>query len=221
MSYSQDPGFSEHIAIKALRNVNVSKHKIYDRHDIMLFYCVMARLYAYQGSACKCIMTLKQLENCLYDCDMTHPVVKRIKRRAESFLAVICKAKSGSYIDEAATLVTPEDLKELVSIEKLYKVLHVAFHNKSTENKKIYRKKAKRDLLYDKVKEAYFDLPNPICGAYERGMPEQRVPCINEFLTIYTNEPRRAVVKEDDIQALEMEYPEITFNRNNLKFVKL
>lgn len=219
--YDQDPEFAELQAKKALNTIHFGTNKVYTRHDIMFFYCVMARLYAFQGNAVNCIMSLKNLENCILDCDTTHPVIKGIQRRAKSFLAVICRAKQGSYIEEANALVSPADISNLVSIEKLYKVLYVAFHNKKTQNKYRNRKRSKRDLLYDKIKELYFELPNPICGAYERGRPEMRTTCINEFLTIYTDQPRRSDVTEDDIRQLEVDYPEITFNRNNLKFLNL
>lgn len=219
ISCDTDPEFSERQALKAKSLIVKSKKKIYSRYDIMLFYCVMARLYAFRGDTPHCIIALNQLGNCLLDCDTTHPTVRDIERRSKVFMEVICKVRQGSCIDEATKLVSPSDITKLVSREKMYKVLHVAFHNKKGTGGSKYRKN--RDLLYDRLIEKYLELKDPLCGGYERGNPEHRTECVNEFLTIYTKNPRRAYVTEEQMCEIENEYPEITFRRNNLKFIKL
>ena len=221
ISYDTDPEFSEKQAIKARSLIVKSKKKVYSRHDIMLFYCVLARLYAFQGNAASCIIALNQLSHCLLDCDMTHPTVKGIERRSRVFMEIICKTRQGSYIDAAASLVSPSDITDLVSVDKLYKVLHVAFHNKKGTTTRLSKGRKNRDILYNKLVDKYYALEDPICGKFERGNPEHRTVCVNEFLTIYTNEPRRAYVTEEQMCEVEAQYPEITFRRNNLKFIKI
>lgn len=220
MSHDKDPAYSYSQTKKALNHVVISKKKLYSRHDIMLFYCVMVRFYAFNGNIPNCIMTLKQLEHCLLDCDLSHPTLKDIQRRTKSLLSVICNVKSGSYFEEARSLITPLDIKNLMTVENAYRVLHVAFAESDDRLKWWDSSKRHRIILYSKLVELYFNLENPLCGPYQRGHPEQRVKCLNEFLLIYTDKPRMATATENDIDDIETRYPEIKFNRNNLKFLK-
>lgn len=209
MSYDIDEQFAMTMAEKARRTTLLASGKVYTRHDIMLFYCTMARYHAVKGNNVHCILSLNQLEKCLLDCDLSHPTVRSIQRRAASFLSVICKVKHGSYIEEANNLVSPSDISDLLSIDKSYRVLNVAFKMCNNKNNKLYKK----------IVQLYNELENPLCGPYQRGeFMVSKTKCINEFFLIYTDEPCVASITDDDITQIENKYPGIRFNRNNLKF---
>lgn len=189
--------------------------------DVVMFYGVYAWACIYFNVPSQCLVALRSMDRIVVTCI---PQFNTVSIRLKRLLSVVCNLTSGSPVSISEELVESLKYYPRVSYHQLLGVIHNAFEStrrpvsrRFVKFKYLGRRVLVSDL-YGVIVTEYKSLPAPLCGAYERGNPGKYTECVNEFLVVFTTEPRRHVVTEADLNELEMKYG-VTFNRNNLKFI--
>lgn len=198
--------------IKKARDKLMIKKNTYSPFDIMLFYCVYGWANISnnikEGSVGKGLISFNHVERMAIHSDK---VAMNILTRVRQAMSVICKVTKGSVTEYIDRIVSLDDIAEHTSVETVYTCTNIGFGINPRElNNKL------EPLFYMFVSE-YGLLTHPLCGKYERGNPETITTCINEFIKVYTNEPPRYRITEQEMIALEEKYF-VNFNRETLKF---
>lgn len=201
--------------VKKARGYLRVKNNNYSPFEIMLFYCVYGWAHItnsiMEGSVAKGIISFNHVERVAPTCDKVAMVILTRVRQA---MSIICKVTAGSVIEAVDRVVSLDDIAEHVPINVVYSCINAGFCVNPSEMK------TKQDPLFYEFVEAYGLVEFPLCCKYERGNPETITKCVNEFISVYTNEAPKYRATEQDIIALEEKYY-ITFNRETLRFKHL
>lgn len=189
--------------------------------DLLLFYCVLGWAHVNringEGSDAKGILAFKHAERVAQN----DPHSTKIVGRTRKCLSIICRVSDGSIIEEADKIVSLQDIADRVPLHHVYSCINAGFRLLASDQRqgvKWYTTfRPNKNRLFTEMVELYSLVPAPFAGPYERGEPNTITNCVNEFLSIYTNESNKHQATERDVIALEEKY-HISFDRNTLKF---
>jgi len=186
--------------------------------ELMLFYCVYGWAHINtkinEGSVSKGIMSFNYVERVA----PTDAVSVKILARARKCLAIICRITDDSLVDAIDKVVTLDDIADHADLLHTYDCINLGFKmsNNEKQRRRSWFNTCRYKLFVDMV-DLYSCITSPLAGPYERGNPATITKCVNEFLSIYTDESTKYQATEKDIIELEEKY-DIHFDRKTLKF---
>jgi hypothetical protein len=223
LNINTDPTAAMYWAERARKDVVYHRHGCYSSVDTILFYCVYTWACIQKGMAAYAIMGIRHVDRCILDNGGMWGHCTTLLGKTKSLMAAITGTGTGTVatiIELSDELVLLSDITSSLSLSAMYEMVATSFKSKPYNGKMylLHLKDVARHKLYKYIVSAYMELDAPLCGAYERGNPGKLTTCVNEFFAIYSDEPRRYVVKERDIVDIENDYPGVTFCRSTLKF---
>lgn len=219
MNIKLDPYCAMYWITKARRHATI-KRKSYSSVDTILFYCCYTWACLQVGRPAQAISGIQQIERCILDDRGVWASGTTVLRRARVLLIMVSGTALGRISDAADNLVNMGDVVGALSLTNSYEIINLAFkNNKPVKRKLLHYRTYHRHKLCRQLTDAYLNLEAPLCGAYVRHDPNMRTVCINEFLSVFTDEPRRAEVTEQDVGQLEEKYS-VVFNAYKVKLVE-
>jgi hypothetical protein len=189
--------------------------------DLLLFYCVYGWAHVNrvngEGSEACGILSFKHAER-IAPSDI---VSTKIVDRTRQCLSIICRVSDGSIIESVDEIVSLQNIADRSPLDHLFSCVNKGFrlrHRDQLKRSRWYNNfRRNKEALFTEMVELYSLVPTPLSGQYIRGAPDTITMCVNEFLSIYTEESNKYQINERDVSLLEKKY-HIQFNRDTFKF---